>query len=359
MAGLITPPFFAGVRQVNDPAALSSGALDLALGVGLTITRDGRTTIVDGTDPKQAPPSSLFVPGTLAVRDVAKFLTTRSAPSILLRYMDVNLYTPAAAATDVDCMALRVAGTGSGAQEVKLNSTATWFGTNGYESSLISKATNGFNYVEYGYGGVSFFQTTADVTVSAIAFDAVENQPNGTNATTGGKAKVIEILSDDLQTVLGTTGEFLDPLAMYTVAASGTGFPKPLQRSVVIKQGTRFAVGLRRVGLDGNQQGKINYASNNSLESVIYNAPVSYGPAVNGNKALKLTQAAAGAGGGWNDPANYTANPADTTAHPALPTFYGGGGGVRLTGDTIISVVKYGTGGTPGADMNLRLVFDK
>ena len=44
-----------------------------------------------------------------------------------------------------------------------------------------------------------------------------------------------------------------------------------------------------------------------------------------------------------------------------VPNFdlYGATGGVLLSGDTLISVLQYGTGGTPGANLNALLTFDK
>lgn len=310
--------------RLQGQSTWQNGDVEIAAGVGLIGSQSAKLLSLSAANFDALAPSGLFLPGALAAATDAAVLRQVSASGVsFLRMVEANLKTGATAADATNNVAVRVRGGSSGQKDLALSDTSRHFSWSATDAvNLGSTAGNSNNPASNGRR--ARYKALSTLTVASLTFATRED-----STATNGMSFVGYIWSADGSTVLGQTVGFSGPVSTVNFTQTTS---RAMVNPVTIPAGTEFMVGI------------ITNGAGNAPQWV----------ASNGAYTGQLTTPAAARvenynGAVWSDVSGSFA--------PLSVMLGGTTPGIQMVGDLHLDLVANGTGGTPGADLNLRFIF--
>ena len=318
--GLIVPQ--TRLRVVGQ-TSWQVGDVELQAGNGLTGSQSAKKLKLDAANFDALSPSGIFQPGVLAATtDVAILRQVSASQTSYLRLLECNLKTGATAADATNNLMVRVRGESSGTKDLELNGTGRHFAWSATDAVVLGQLASGGSNNPASIGRRARYKATGTLNVASLTFVTREAAQ-----ATNGLTFVGYIWDATGTTVLGQTVGFSGPVSNPDETLST---PHALLNPVTIPAGTEVMIGIVSTGA----------------------TPVAYefGAGYSGQLAAATTNKVEDwNGSAWVDVSG-SKSPIGVLLGGTTP-------GIQMTGDLHVDLVNKGTGGTPGADLNIRFIF--
>lgn len=230
--------------RAGDAGELRAGDLTLVPGTGIIVAESGdRRFVINGPAPRPRVASHLFLPGTLAVGQVATFDNPDPVTGVTLTALEVNLGTAPSGADPDNNLTLRVSGSEDGQVDLPLSSDSTYHSIDNITDDDICGAST---LVEDNASAqlvrCAAQLVEASQTMVATGVRLVQGASLPPSYEPGGPNKRFMLLTEDRTTLIAQTIATDDPWLPRAGGVTPRRWWLPFPEAVTIEQGTRLWV---------------------------------------------------------------------------------------------------------------------